>query len=224
MFTGLIQHVGAVREVIPNDSGVRLLIDVSGWLYRPAPGDSIAVNGACLTVVEGAGDPTSGVLGFDCIRQTLDVTTLGRLVPGSRVNLERAMAAADLLGGHVVQGHVDGVGRVAEVRGGANEHRVRIEAPAEIGLYLMPKGSIAVDGVSLTLAAISEPGSAASWFDVALIPSTLALTTLGQRARGDHVNLEADVLAKMVVTWLRRCGIEPAALRRDGSGQGGRGE
>lgn len=195
MFTGLVQSVGRVVEAAPSAPGKRLVVDVGGWSHRPQIGDSISVSGCCLTVAALMGESRAA---FDVVPQTLARTTLGGVVAGSKVNLEHAVTAATLMGGHFVQGHVDGVGRVLEVKRGG-EWRVRVEAPAEVGEFLTPRGSVAMEGVSLTVAELSE-----MWFEVALIPTTLAQTTLGDLKEGDGVNLEADMLAKMVLCWMKR--------------------
>ncbi len=194
MFTGLIQAVGVVRSAEPCATGRRLVIDPAGWEHRPAAGESISVSGACLTQ---AGEFT-GELVFDVVPETLAKTTLGGLSEGSRVNLERSLAAGDLIGGHFVQGHVDGVGIVERVET-EGEWRVRIGAPEAVAGYLVAKGSITVEGVSLTLAAVDGDS-----FEIALIPTTLEETTLDALAAGDRVNLEADMLAKTVAALLER--------------------
>jgi riboflavin synthase len=178
MFTGLVREVGKVTSF--EDGRLVVEGDTTGEL-----GDSIAVDGVCLTVVENSG----GRLAFDVVPETVS-----RVKPfGDRVNLEPALRAGDPLGGHYVQGHVDGVGAVTRVTEEEDRARVRIEPPVELRRYLVEKGSVAVDGVSLTVAAVDETG-----FEVALIPHTLAVTTLGGLASGASVNLEADVLAKYV--------------------------
>jgi riboflavin synthase len=194
VFTGLVQAVGVVGQAEASAAGRRLVIDAGAWTHRPAPGESISVSGACLTQA----GPFTGELVFDVIPETLEKTTLGGLEPGSRVNLERSLAAGDLIGGHFVQGHVDGVGTVERVQT-EGEWRVRIAAPEAVAPYLVPKGSIAVAGVSLTLAAVEGDS-----FEIALIPTTLEETTLGDLQEGDGVNLEADTLAKTVATLLER--------------------
>ena len=161
--------------------------DESAW--RLALGESVAVSGVCLTVV----DSLPGVLAFDLAEETLRVTTLGGLGAGDPVNLERPLRFDGRLGGHLVLGHVDGVGRVTRVRPEGEGTRVDVEVPARLRPLLIPKGSVAVDGVSLTVAALEEDA-----FAVALIPHTLAVTTLGQRRGGDPVNLEMDVIGKYV--------------------------
>ncbi len=193
MFTGLVQHRGRVIESRIAAAGRSLLIDAGGWDHQPAHGESIAVSGCCLTV---AG---LSPLRFDVIHQTLRVTTLGGLQAGSAVNLEHSVTPATLMGGHLVQGHVDGVGVVRDLADDAEGVRLRIDAPSDLMDYLVPKGSIAVDGVSLTLAEVLDDG-----FVVALIPTTLQLTTLGLAVPGDRVNLEADLVVKTIVHQMRR--------------------
>jgi len=175
VFTGIVREVGRVESF----DGHRLV--VAGEL-RAAEGDSVAVDGVCLTAVDGMR------LVFDVVDETLSRTTLGTLKAGDRVNLEPALRAGDPLGGHIVQGHVDGIGRVREVG-----DLVWVDAPADLLRYCVEKGSITVDGVSLTVAAVDEQG-----FGVALVPHTLEVTTLGGLTPGDAVNLEVDVLAKYV--------------------------
>jgi riboflavin synthase len=178
VFTGLVREVGRVASF----EGGRLVVDAS---TAAELGDSIAVDGVCLTVVENGG----GRLAFDVVRETLE-----RVKPfGERVNLEPALRAGDPLGGHYVQGHVDGVGRVVSVAPEGDGVRVRIEAPAELLRYCVEKGSITVDGVSLTVAGVDTSG-----FEVALVPHTLAVTTFSDLAPDSGVNLETDVLAKYV--------------------------
>ena len=175
MFTGIVREVGRVESF----DGHRLVVAAQ---TRAAEGDSVSVDGVCLTAVDGMR------LVFDVVDETLSRTTLGTLKAGDRVNLEPALRAGDPLGGHIVQGHVDGIGRVREVG-----DLVWVDAPADLLRYCVEKGSITVDGVSLTVAAVDEQG-----FGVALVPHTLEVTTLGGLAPGDAVNLEVDVLAKYV--------------------------
>ena len=156
MFTGIIQHCGRVKEVRTTDSGRRLIIDAGGWDYEPALGDSIATNGCCLTVAEGS-DLANKYIHFDVIHQSLKVTSLGRLEVGHRVNLEHAVTASTLMSGHVVQGHVDGQGTVSQVTDSAGEYRIRVTPPPSLMPYMMSKGSVAIDGVSLTIAEL-QPG------------------------------------------------------------------
>ena len=189
MFTGIIQATGVITDRRPSPSATRLIVDPGTWGHSPSPGDSIAINGCCLTVAT-APDPH---LAFDAIPETLAKTTLGAFEPGDRVHLEHAVTPSTLLGGHLLQGHVDGVADVLHVESG-EEHRIRISPPRELMRFISPKGSVAIDGVSLTVAALDD-----SWFEVALIPTTLELTTLGSLTPGDRVNFEADMINKMVV-------------------------
>ena len=191
MFTGLVREVGTVASM--NDG--RLTIEAPETAREIRLGDSVAIDGVCLTVV--AHDATT--LGFDAVPETLSRTALGTLDQGSRVNLEPALRAGDPLGGHYVQGHVDGVGSVQSVTPEGEGIRVRFEATPELLRYVVEKGSIAVQGTSLTVAAVDDAG-----FEVALIPHTLTATTLGGLAPGDPVNLETDVLAKYVEKLLPR--------------------
>jgi riboflavin synthase len=195
MFTGLVREVGRVAAVAGGDAGVRLEVDAPATAASAALGDSVAVDGVCLTVV-GAGD---GRLAFDAVPETLSRTALRALKPGSAVNLEPALRAGDPMGGHVVQGHVDGVGSVRSVAAEGHGRRIWLDAPPDVLRYVVEKGSVAVQGTSLTVAALDERG-----FAVALIPHTLAETTLGRLQPGEPVNLEADVLAKYVERLVRR--------------------
>ena len=185
MFTGIVRELGTVASF----DGSRLVVDAAETADGAAVGDSVAVAGVCLTVVEATG----GQLAFDVVPETLSRTALGRLDAGSSVNLEPSLRVGDQLGGHVVQGHVDAVGRVRSVAPEGDGRRVWIDAPDSVVRYCIEKGSIAVAGVSLTVAAFDDNG-----FEVALIPHTLAVTTLGRLEPGDEVNLEADVLGKVV--------------------------
>ena len=187
MFTGLVQSLGTVSEVHETSDGVRLAIEtpLAGELNE---GDSIAVNGVCLTAV---GLCKGQRFGADVMRETLSRTSLGALDGGSSVNLELPLRATDRLGGHIVQGHVDGLGVVSETRDDGFARVVTIEAGPELLRYVVEKGSIAVDGVSLTVARVDDTS-----FDVSLIPETLQRTTLGRAANGTTVNLEVDIMAK----------------------------
>ena len=169
--------------------GGRLVLEAPETVAGAAVGDSVSIVGVCLTVVEAGG----GRIAFDVVPETLSRTTLGRLAPGSRVNLEPALRVGDPLGGHVVQGHIDGVGRVLSSEDADAGRRLRIDVPEAVLRYCTEKGSIAVDGVSLTIAALHDDG-----VEVALVPHTLEETTLSELAAGDEVNLEPDVLAKLV--------------------------
>jgi riboflavin synthase len=196
MFTGIVQFVGRVSHVESTSAGRRVMIDASGWEYLPTKGDSIAVNGCCLTVAQVS---SAGLLGFDVIHQTLNVTTLGSLNSDDAVNLEQAVTPSTVLGGHIVQGHVDGVGIVMKATEVAGDWRLRVEPPAALMDTIVERGSIALEGVSLTIAA-----AGLDWFEVALIPTTLQLTNLARLRQGSRVNLEADYIAKIVVNWLER--------------------
>jgi riboflavin synthase len=199
MFTGIVEEIGEVLEIAPSGDGVRLTVRGDVATEGAAHGDSISVSGVCLTAVELPG----GRFTADVMRQTLDMTALGGLVPGSRVNLERATAAHGRLGGHIVQGHVDGTGRLLQVRPGDQWRVLRFSLPGDLAPLVVDKGSIAVDGVSLTVSAVSDAGDPAPWFEVSLIPETLTATTLGSREPGDEVNLETDILARHVQRLLR---------------------
>jgi riboflavin synthase len=189
MFTGLVEEGGTVLEVRPGEAGARLVVGARRVLEGLAVGDSVAVSGACLTAVE----VLDGAFAVDCVAETLRRTTLGGLGPGDRVNLERPMRLGDRLDGHLVQGHVDGVGTVRGARAEGESTVLEIAPPPELLRYVVEKGSIAVDGVSLTVAARLPDA-----FTVALIPHTMAVTTLGPQAAGRAVNLEVDVVAKYV--------------------------
>lgn len=196
MFTGIVEELGTVAAVDDLGDAVQLSIRAEKVLEDVSLGDSIAVNGCCLTVVRHDGE----VWTADVMRETLDKTSLAGIAPGDRVNLERAVTAGTRLGGHIVQGHVDGVGTL--VRRSPSEHWevVEIALPQHLARYLVDKGSITVDGVSLT---VVEAGPES--FTISLIPETLARTTLGLRQPGERVNLEVDVIAKYVE---RLCGHE----------------
>lgn len=221
MFTGLIQATGevlAAGEVggagdgggpgAPARGSARRIRVITGWDHRPVSGESITINGCCLTLAA-APEPAPGarsgqILAFDAIPETLSRTTLGLLQPGDRVNLERSLRAEDLLGGHLVQGHVDGVGEVLEAGevgadgGGGGGWRVRIGASPEVMEMVTPKGSITISGVSLTVATCTRES-----FEVALIPETLARTNLSDLVPGARVNLETDILARTMIHWLK---------------------
>ena len=190
MFTGLVADMGGVERITPREGGARLTLRPRAIAVDAlALGESIACSGVCLTVVERG----SGLVSFDAVPETLARTTVGAWRPGSAVNLERALALGDRLGGHLVQGHVDAVGEVLARGAEGQGARLGISLPASIAPLVAEKGSIAVDGVSLTVAAVSRDR-----FEVALIPETLARTTLGAATPGTKVNLEVDVLARHV--------------------------
>jgi riboflavin synthase len=187
MFTGIVAELGEVAGIEHRGDAARLTI--RGSTDDVAPGESIAVNGVCLTVT----GIIDGTFTADVMGETLDRSGLGALTPGAPVNLERSVRLADRMGGHLVQGHVDATGMIISRSPAADWDQVRISLPATISRYVVHKGSIAVDGVSLTVSALGE-----GWFEVSLIPETLERTTLGTRQPGDAVNLEADVIAKYV--------------------------
>lgn len=194
MFTGIVEELGRVRTIAPREGGARLELACTEVIGDAAIGDSIAVNGCCLTVVE-LGE---GWWAADAQIETLDRTTLGTLVAGDPVNLERPLRLGDRLGGHLVLGHVDGVGEVTAVEPLPDgSTRIVVRAPAALAPYLVEKGSVTVDGASLTITTVRDT-DAGTEFGVALIPHTLAVTTLGVRRPGDRVNLEADMIAKHV--------------------------
>lgn len=196
MFTGIVEEIGEVTAVEPSGDGVRLTVRAPKAVSDASHGDSISVSGVCLTVVDQGDDWFTA----DVMRQTLDMSTLRGVEPGRVVNLERATAVHSRLGGHIVQGHIDGTGELLEVRPGAQWRVLRIGLPAELAPLVVDKGSIAVDGVSLTVSGASPatPADGVHWFEVSLIPETLAATTLGDRVAGDRVNLESDILARHV--------------------------
>lgn len=197
MFTGIVETVGEVVSIEPEGDGRCLRVHAPAVVEGVRLGDSIALDGACLTVT--ALDPKRGEISFEAVRETLDCTAVGSLRAGSRVNLERAMRADGRLDGHIVQGHVDGVGKVIVLKRNAADVELHIECSKELAGLLVDKGSVTVHGVSLTVVAAGEME-----FHVALIPHTLEVTTLGQLEEGDPVNLEADILGKYVARYLSR--------------------
>ena len=195
MFSGIVQDVGSVQSCEQRGGDVRLVIAVQRLdLARIRAGDSICVQGCCLTATE----VQRGAFTADVSRETLSLTTLGELIVGAAVNLEPALRAGEPLGGHLVSGHIDGVARVSAVSDDARSRRATIEVPAALARYLAPKGSVAIDGVSLTVNTV-----AGASFGVNLIPHTLANTTLGALSSGARVNLEVDQLARYVERLLR---------------------
>ena len=197
MFTGIVETVGEVVSAQQQGEGRRVRVLAPAVVDGLGLGDSIAVNGACLTVCELDGDEIS----FDAVRETLDCTAIGSVEDGSRVNLERALRADARLDGHIVQGHVDGVGKVVALKRRDDDVELHIECGEELAGLLVDKGSVTVQGVSLTVVAAHATG-----FHVALVPHTLEVTTLGQLEPGDGVNLEADILGKYVARYLERRG------------------
>jgi riboflavin synthase len=189
MFTGIVEELGVVEALVDQGDAVRLTVRGPHVTLDAGLGDSIAVNGCCLTVAERDQETFTA----DVMRETLDKTSLGVLTPGDRVNLERAVTPQTRLGGHIVQGHVDGTGQILRRTPSEHWEVVEVSLPREIARYLVPKGSITVDGISLTVVEVGDDS-----FTVSLIPETLARTTLGFKRPGDPVNLEVDVVAKYV--------------------------
>jgi riboflavin synthase len=216
MFTGIVTDMGTVERVLPRQGGVRLVLRPGSTpVDELVPGESIACSGTCLTVVERG----AGLVSFDAVPETLARTTLGGWRTGTRVNLERSLALGDRLGGHLVQGHVDGVGEVLARTPEGQGVRLGISLPPAIAPLVAEKGSIAVDGVSLTVARAGRDR-----FEVALIPETLARTSLGEAGPGTRVNLEADVVARHVARlheFAGPGGFDAESLRRWGYGGGG---
>jgi riboflavin synthase len=207
MFTGLVEALGTVERLEAEGAGRRLVVAAPELAPQLAEGESVAVNGACLTVVR----QDARTCHFQAGPETLRRTNLGELEPGDRLNLERALRLGDRLGGHLVQGHVDGLGRIADRARQGDWELVWFGCSAELAAQMVPKGSVAVDGVSLTLVDV-----AADRFSVALIPHTLAHTTLGFKPAGATVNLETDLLAKYVWKCLRGGGVTLETLRQAG--------
>ncbi|HEY7544070.1 MAG TPA: riboflavin synthase, partial [Blastocatellia bacterium] len=195
IFTGLIQETGRVRRIDRRSDGAFITIEARVVLEGTHPGDSISINGVDLTVVKMKLDSFDADVSLETLRRS----TLGLLRAGSRVNLERALAVGERMGGHMVQGHIDGVGELVSVTPEGNAYRMRFRFPRELGRYIAMKGSIAVDGISLPVAALGD-----DWFEVAIIPYTWRETTLGDLKRGGRVNLEVDVLAKYVERLMNR--------------------
>lgn len=208
MFTGIVEELGSVAGIDVQDRSARLHIACRDLLDGARIGDSISVDGTCLTVTTLPGDGFTA----DLMAETMRATALGDLAPGRPVNLERAMRADSRFGGHLVQGHVDGVGVISELEHLPGTVFMRIEAPAELSRYLVPKGSITVSGVSLTVVDRDVAGT----FRIGLIPHTLEVTTLGQLGVGDRVNLEVDVVAKYVEQLLAGGAPSPYAPAGEG--------
>ena len=194
MFTGIIEEIGEIAAIAASGDGWRLTVHAPKAAADAVHGESIAVSGVCLTVV----GSTESTFDADVMKQTLDVSALGAVEVGTRVNIENAMPVGARLGGHIVQGHVDGVGTVLEVRPGAEWRVLRISVPDELAPFVVDKGSISVAGTSLTVSAVSAAAASEHWFEVSLIPETLEATTLGALEAGDVVNLETDILARHV--------------------------
>ena len=206
MFTGIVEELGAVAALETLPDAARLSIHAQAVGADVSLGDSISVNGVCLTVTSWDADGDGRRLHFDVMAESLQRSSLGALQQGDPVNLERAVMASTRLGGHLVQGHVDGVGTVASREPAEHWDVVTISAPQSVTRYLVEKGSVTVDGVSLTVTAVNDAG-----FSVSLIPETLRRTTLGRRTVGEQVNLEVDVIAKYVESAVAR--LLPGGLR-----------
>jgi riboflavin synthase len=189
MFTGIVEEVGTLRRITVVERGARLEVAAGEILEGARPGDSIAVNGVCLTVV----DKGAGWFASDVSAETLQRTSLKQVSVGTRVNLELPVTPVSRLGGHIVQGHVDGTGELVEIQPSGEGYTVRIGFPPELGRYIVEKGSIAVDGISLTIAALGD-----EWFEIAIIPHTWRATNLSTLELGASVNLEVDLIAKYV--------------------------
>lgn len=198
MFTGLIEEIGEITAIDTLEGAIRVTVRGPKVVSDAQHGDSIQVSGVCLTVVE----QTANTFTADVMQQTLDVTTLGELQLGSKVNLERAARADTRLGGHIVQGHVDGVATLSEIKSAENWRVLRFTIDRDLAPMLVDKGSITVAGVSLTVSDISSAAEQEQWFEVSLIPETLTATTLGRLEVGDRVNIETDIIARHVARML----------------------
>ena len=195
MFTGIVSELGVVHSAEPTNGGAALTITAPDTTVGLSIGDSIAVNGVCLTAVE----IEDGRFTVEAVSETLQRTNLGDLAADAPVDLERPVeAAGGRFDGHIVQGHVDGVGVIRAIDAEGDSHRIRISTPATLARYLVEKGSVTVDGVSLTITAVSDVHAPEPWFEIVLIPHTLDVTVLGVRKVGDRSNLEVDILAKYV--------------------------
>jgi riboflavin synthase len=213
MFTGLVSDIGVVERLAPRQGGARLTVRPSRLAVdQLALGESVACSGACLTVAERG----AGLVSFDAVPETLARTTVGTWRPGTRVNLERALAVGERLGGHLVQGHVDAVGEILRRVPEGQGVRLTISLPPDLAPLVAEKGSIAIDGVSVTVASAGRDR-----FEVALIPETLARTTLGEAAPGRRINLEADVIARHVARLQAFAGLGASDLARWGYGPEG---
>lgn len=205
MFTGIVGELGEVESVEASSDGARVRVRAE-LASDLTPGDSVAVNGACLTAAS-VGD---GAFEAEVMNRTLELTTLGELSGGDPVHLELALRASDRMGGHIVQGHIDGAGTVASVEADGFARRVRVHLPEELLPYVVERGSIAIEGVSLTVAGLGE-----DWVEVSLVPETLERTTLGEREPGDRLNVECDVVARYVQRMLP--GMSPLNTHDDSS-------
>jgi len=212
MFTGIIEELGEVVEWQPSGDAARLTVRAPLAVSDASHGDSISVSGVCLTVVDQGADWFTA----DVMAETIAMSTLKNPAAGDRVNLERAAAVGDRLGGHIVQGHIDGTSTVLSVTEGSAWRVLRFSLDEALAGLVARKGSIAVDGVSLTVSAVSAPDAASAWFEVSLIPETLSATTLGAKVVGDAVNIETDILARQVE---RMVEVERASGINEGNGK-----
>lgn len=209
MFTGLVETIGRIHAINSVAGGKRLTVNAGSWKPRNGQfehGDSICVSGVCLTMTS----LQASLLSFDVITETLSRSRLGQLAVGDPVNLESSLTANTAMGGHIVQGHVDGMGRIVKVTSTPQEFRVTVAPPSQLMDAIVPKGSVCIDGVSLTIASLTD-----STFDVALIPTTLSLTTLKDATAGQQVNLETDIVAKTILHWLTRNSSRADGLTMD---------
>lgn len=200
MFTGIIQIRGTISAMTPtSDDTLAITINAPSVLTDVSRGDSIAIDGVCLTVTDYTGETFTA----DVMVQTLNLTSLGTKTAGDEVNVEPAMAATDRFGGHIVQGHVESTGTILQIESDAKWTRIRISLPEHLAPYLIDQGSITVNGISLTVAEVSAPSVTEHFFDIFLIPETLAATTMGTAAVGDVVNLETDLLARHIARMIQ---------------------
>lgn len=210
MFTGIIEELGDVTQWEQNGDAARLTVHAPLAASDARHGDSISVSGVCLTVIDQGADWFTA----DVMAESIAASTVGRLTAGDRVNIERAAAVDSRLGGHIVQGHVDGFTTILSVEPGSAWRVLRLALPAELAALVTRKGSIAIDGISLTVSAVSDADELEQWFEVSLIPETLEATTLGTKKAGDAVNLETDILARHVQ---RLLAVEKAAENATGT-------
>jgi len=201
MFTGIVEETGIVNTIVPSDQAIRLAVEANRCTRGLKPGDSLALNGCCLTVVKLTARGRLRLVWFDLLRETWERTNLQFARPGTELNLERPLRVDGRLDGHFVTGHVDGLGRISRWERAGQDHVLEIAAPPEVMRYVVDKGSIALDGISLTVAGVSRKG-----FRIWIIPHTVEVTVLRQRELGDAVNLEADILGKYVEKLLGRRG------------------
>ena len=202
MFTGIIEQTATLTGIIKTEFGVRLTISCEGWAERVSLGESICTSGCCLTVAETSGELGQTSISFDVVHETLRCTTMGDLSVGDTVNLERSLRGDSFLGGHYVQGHVDAVEKILDlIDADSRDNRIRITTDGVDPDVIVPKGSITIEGVSLTIAQVDV-----DWLEVAIIPTTQHVTTLGSLSKGDRVNVETDIIARTIAHVVRRMG------------------